>query len=127
MREGVAFVAPHATDLLLVTLDKTERDFSPSTMYRDYPISPRLFHWESQSTTSERSAMGQRYINHAARGSHVLLFVRERKRSRQGPVPYLLAGPARYRSHEGERPMAVTWELEHELPPELFELARAVV
>jgi hypothetical protein len=54
LREGVVFVAPHQTDVLLVTVDTTERDLSPSTMYRDDPMSPRLFHWESQSTASER-------------------------------------------------------------------------
>ena len=31
---------------------KTERDFSPTTMYRDYALSPELFHWESQNATS---------------------------------------------------------------------------
>ena len=40
-----------------------------STMYRDYAISPDLFHWESQSTTSVDSPTGQRYLNHRARGS----------------------------------------------------------
>lgn len=29
-------------------------------------------------------------------------------------------GPARYRGHVGERPMAITWELEHLLPGDLY-------
>ena len=29
-------------------------------------------------------------------------------------------GPATYRSHKGERPMAITWELEVPLPGDLF-------
>jgi hypothetical protein len=29
-------------------------------------------------------------------------------------------GPARYESHEGERPIAITWKLEQRLPADLF-------
>ena len=46
-------------------------------MYQDYPISPTLFHWESQSPTSVASKTGQRYANGT---SHVLLFVREEQK-----------------------------------------------
>ena len=48
-------------------------------MYKDYSINESLFHWQSQSTTAENSATGQRYIHHRAKGSRVLLFVREFK------------------------------------------------
>ena len=34
-----------------IYLDKSEKDYSPTTMYDDYPISPTLFHWQSQSFT----------------------------------------------------------------------------
>jgi hypothetical protein len=61
----------------MVTLSKSEKRFSPSTRYRDYPISPELFHWESQSVTSASSPTGQRYINQTRDGTNVLLFVRE--------------------------------------------------
>jgi hypothetical protein len=37
---------------LLITYQKTEREFSPSTMYADYPISRELLHWESQSNAA---------------------------------------------------------------------------
>jgi sulfur-oxidizing protein SoxA len=37
-------------DLLFVTLKKTDAGFSPSTMYKDYAMSPSRFHWESQNT-----------------------------------------------------------------------------
>jgi hypothetical protein len=42
-----------ATDLLFITLRKSEALFSPSTRYRDLALGPPLFHWESQSTTTE--------------------------------------------------------------------------
>ena len=67
------------SELFFVTLEKSERDYSPSTLYRDYAISPLLFHWESQSGTTQASPTGQRYIHHRERGGHILLFVRTRQ------------------------------------------------
>jgi hypothetical protein len=78
-----------ATDLLFITLRKSEALFSPSTRYRDLALGPALFHWESQSTTTAASPTGQRYIHHASRGSRVLLFVREQRKQdgRPGAPP----------------------------------------
>jgi hypothetical protein len=59
---------------------KAKPSSPPSTRYRDLALGPALFHWESQSTTTASSATGQRYIHHAARGSRVLLFVREHRK-----------------------------------------------
>ena len=110
----------------MVTLKKTEREFSPTTMYRDYAISPELFHWESQNTTSLGSPTGRRYLDHRARSSDVLLFVRETSDDDLGGAPYLCAGAARYRSHQGERPIAVTWQLDRPMPGETFRAAAVV-
>ena len=41
---GVLWDGPTRTDLLFVTLEKSDADFSPTTRYADYPISPTLFH-----------------------------------------------------------------------------------
>ena len=49
---GVLWNEATQTDLLFVTLEKSNRDYSPSTRYADYPISPTLFHWESQNSAS---------------------------------------------------------------------------
>jgi hypothetical protein len=51
-REGVLWHQPSNTDLLFITLRKSEALFSPSTRYRDLALGPGLFHWESQSTTT---------------------------------------------------------------------------
>jgi len=111
-REGVLWSEPLHTDAFFVTLHKSEEDYSPSTMYRDYFISPTLFHWESQSTTTATSRTGQRYINHEAMGTNILLFSRDHKTTVFGSgAPYRFFGPLTYRSHEGERPMAMTWDL----------------
>ena len=120
VRQGVAYSAERNIDTLFITLRKSEADFSPTTMYRDYPISPTLFHWESQSTTSVDSDTGRRYLTGR---STVLLFVREQQRNEFGTSPYLFLGPAEYVSHTGSRPIAVTWRLLHPMPTDFFHAA----
>ena len=118
---GVYWHQPTQCDLFFVTLTKSEKHYSPTTMYRDYPISPELFHWESQSATREASPTGQRYIRHAERVSRVLLFVRRTRTDERGQtMPYTLLGPVAYAGHQGERPMAITWRLRHPMPAEMF-------
>ncbi len=127
MREGVAWCPDINTDVLLITLKKTDTDYSPTTMYRDFALSTELFHWESQSTTSPESPTGQRYINHRREGTNVLLFVRETKTNSLGAAPYVFLGPADYVKHEGSRPIAVTWRLRRPMPMEIFLASRAAV
>lgn len=125
-QSGVLWVEEANTDALLVTLRKSEREYSPTTMYRDYAISADLFHWESQSTTSLASPTGQRYLNHRERGNHVVLFARQTKQTEWGtPSPYLCLGRADYVEHRGERPIAITWRLRHPIPPAVLEQAKA--
>ncbi|MER7504604.1 DUF3427 domain-containing protein [Nonomuraea pusilla] len=124
MREGVAWSARARCDALLVTLQKNEKEFSPQTMYRDYALTSRLFHWESQNRTSATSATGRRYQNHVAEGSHVLLFTRERKKNESGhPEAFVFHGMVRYVEHRGERPMGITWRLDEDMPADLFRRA----
>ena len=127
MREGVAWCPSVNADAFLITLKKSDRDYSPTTMYRDFALSPDLFHWESQSTTSSASPTGQRYIHHRERGSHILLFVREAKTNALGASPYIFLGPADYVSHEGDRPMAITWRLHQSMPTEVFQASTVAV
>jgi len=117
---GVVWSDGLRTDAFLVTLRKSEADFSPTTMYRDYPVSRSLFHWESQVGTSVASPTGQRYLTGA---STVLLFTRGEKRNELGTAPYLFLGPARYVQHRGERPIAITWRLEAPMPVDFFTSA----
>lgn len=125
IREGVKWVPELQTDILLVTLKKSEADYSPTTMYHDYALTDTLFHWESQSLTREGSPTGQRYINHESQGSNVVLFVRKAKNGETGTEPYTCLGNARYVKHSGEKPMQIIWELERPMPASLFEIARA--
>ncbi|MDF9717248.1 DUF3427 domain-containing protein [Nocardioides sp. ChNu-99] len=119
-REGVLYVRELDVDAFFVTLRKSEAAYSPTTMYRDYPIDPQHFHWESQSTTTLSSPTGQRYVNG---DSTVLLFVREESDGPFGTAPYLFLGKAEYVSHQGERPLAITWRLDQPMPAEFFHAA----
>lgn len=127
MVEGVAWCQAVNADALLITLKKSETDYSPTTMYRDFAISPTLFHWESQSKTAMASRPGQRYIYHRENGSHILLFVRAAKTNALGAAPYVFLGPADYVSHEGEKPMAITWRLHQPMPAEMFQASSVAV
>ena len=69
VREGVKWLPEKNIDVFFVTLNKADKDYSPTTMYNDYSINESLFHWQSQSTTAENSPTGQRYIHHKERGS----------------------------------------------------------
>jgi hypothetical protein len=126
-REGVLYDEATRSDLLFVTLEKSEKEYSATTRYDDYPISPTEFHWESQSVTRADSPTGRRYVNHEREGSHVLLFVRQRKKDGRGEtMPYRFLGPVSYVRHEGERPMRIVWRLRHAMPAELFQEAKVV-
>jgi hypothetical protein len=122
-REGVLYVPELNVDAFFVTLTKSEADYSPTTLYRDYPISPTLFHWESQSTTSAASTTGQRYLSGS---SNVLIFARQTKANEFGTAPYLFLGPATYVEHSGDRPIAITWRLAHSMPTDFFMAASVV-
>lgn len=127
VQSGAIWCKEVGADAFFITLKKTETDYSPTTMYRDFALSPELFHWESPSRTLEASKPGQRYVHHRENGSHVLLFVREAKQYALGTSPYVFLGPADYVSHEGEKPMAITWRLRRPMPTEVFMGARAAV
>ena len=127
-REGVLHLKPRKLDAFFVTLQKTENEYSPTTMYEDYLISHDQFHWQSQSNTSEQSPTGQRYIRHSEQGYTPLLFVRETKNLPSGiSAPYHFLGPCQYLSHSGSRPISIVWKLEYPVPTRLLRtMARQI-
>jgi superfamily II DNA or RNA helicase len=111
----------------LITFRKSEEDFSPTTQYRDYPVSRTELHWETQSGTSQTSPTGQNHLHFRERGYTILFFVRLEKRVEDETAPFIFLGQAkRLISAQGDRPIAIVWELEHAMPASLFEEARAV-
>lgn len=109
-------------ELLFVTLDKSGRGFSPPTRYRDYAISPDRFHWETQNVASVSRPSGQRYVESPGNGWSFFLFVRTDPKA-----AYAFLGPVTYHSHTGDRPIAITWRLEHAMPAVLFEAYATLV
>ena len=122
-REGVKYFDDKLTDIFLINLNKSEKDFSPSTMYEDYAINAHLFHWESQSQDREASTKIQRYIHHKETDNHISLFVREYKRIGTYTAPYTFLGDADYVSHENEKPVSFVWRLHAAIPAELLPKA----
>ena len=129
VREGVKWLPDQKLDVFFVTLNKADKDYSPTTMYNDYSINDTLFHWQSQSTTSDSSPTGQRYIHHREKGSKILLFVREFKKDKitGGVEPYTYLGTANYIKHEDSRPMNITWKLDHPIPAKFLKKTNKLV
>ena len=116
LREGVLYIDELKTDVFLITLNKVEKHFSPSTMYEDYAINDELFNWQSQSRTSDESPTGVRYINHRNTNNKILLFVRENSKEEGITSPYIYLGQADIVSHRGSKPITIVWKLKNKLP-----------
>lgn len=116
LREGAKYLENKKTDLLFITLNKSDKDYSPTTMYNDYSQTDTLFHWQSQSTITPQSRTGQRYINHRKEKSNIMLFVREYKNTKLGAMPYTFLGLADFVSYEGSKPMNIIWKLRKPIP-----------
>lgn len=129
VREGVKYLEDKKIDILFVTLNKSDKDYSPTTMYKDYSINDTLFHWQSQSTTSETHSTGQRYINHKAQGHKILLFVREAKKDAILGLAsgYTYLGTADYVYHEGSKPMNITWKLHKAIPAKFLKKTNKLI
>lgn len=124
IREGVKYLDPansdtvtKPTDIFLVTLNKSQKEFSDTTLYEDYSIDRHLFHWQSQSTITPESKTGQRYLSQRETGGIVLLFVRSAKQDAyRNAMAYTFLGTAKIVSHEGSQPISIIYRLDHPIP-----------
>lgn len=127
-REGVRYEEALNLDIFFVTLVKDEDNFSETTSYKDYPVSPELFHWESQSATAVDSPTGQRYIHHEDLGSSIILAVRNTTTNGVGTAQaFTLLGEVDYVRHQSEKPIQFEWKLQRRMPTQLYTQGRAVV
>lgn len=115
---GVIHLRNLKTYLLLITFQKSEKDYSPTTMYRDYVISRDLIHWETQASTASDQPTGQNFICQRENGYTILLFTRPEKKISGIAAPYSYLGPGHYVDHQGNRPIGITWKLRHQMPVE---------
>jgi superfamily II DNA or RNA helicase/HKD family nuclease len=123
-QEGVLYVEDRNMDVFFVTLVKSEKDYSPTTMYQDYAVNERVFHWQSQSRTTVDSPTGRRYINQGKTRHPVLFFVREKKRNENGvTMPFTCVGLADYKSHRGSAPISMEWTMREPLPAFVLDVA----
>ena len=118
---GVFHFPEVKTYVLLLTFQKTEKEFSPSTMYADYPISRELLHWESQANTAQHHSDGQNLIHHVEKGYTILVFARDQKKRNSTSVPFTYLGAVEMVSYEDERPIKMVWRLRYPMPVEMFE------
>lgn len=121
-REGVAFNKELNTELLFINLVKSEENYSPTTMYDDYAINEKLFHWQSQNSAGPKTSKGLSYINHQKKEKRILLFVREKNKDEYGnTMGYVFIGEGNLKEYSGEKPMNIKWELNEPMPHYLWK------
>jgi superfamily II DNA or RNA helicase len=123
-REGVFVLKDQNIELLFVTLDKNQKQFSPTTMYHDYAINEHLFHWQSQNSARPDKGRGLEYIQHQKLGKRLFLFVREQTKDEYGrTMGFVNYGEVEYVSHTGSQPMSITWQLTAPMPNFMWQQA----
>ena len=128
-REGILDIKSSNTQLLFVTLNKCEKQFSATTMYHDYAISPTLFHWQTQNNAKPQSGRGLGYTQQKESRKTFILFVREQAQDENGrTMGFINFGPIDFMKYEGSQPMNITWKLQHPMPTFLWnETAKLAV
>jgi hypothetical protein len=111
---GVLPLVERKTELLFVTLDKSE-GYHKGISYQDYAVSVDTFHWQTQNSAGPDTPNGRRYLESSTNGWNFQLFVRPRKTD-----AYRSCGRVKLFSTEGNRPMSIVWKLETPLPARLF-------
>jgi len=121
-REGVALNKELNAEALFVTLKKSEKEYSPTTLYDDYAISESLFHWQSQNRASPDNASGRSYIKQNELGRKILIFVREQNEDEFGnTMSYVFLGDADFVQTSGAKPMNVEWKLREPMPAYIWK------
>jgi hypothetical protein len=120
--EGVALNKEKNTELLFITLNKSETDYSPTTLYDDFAISDKIFHWQSQNAARPDNGKGLSYINQEENEKIILLFVREQNEDEyKNTMSYVFLGDAKYVEHAGAKPMNIKWELREPMPAYIWK------
>ncbi|AWB66935.1 DUF3427 domain-containing protein [Saccharobesus litoralis] len=122
--EGIYNIKQHNIELMFVTLNKNDKQFSPTTMYHDYAINADLFHWQSQNSARPDLGKGLEYVTHKERGKRLFLFVREHTYDEhRRTMGFVNFGEVEYVSHSGSQPMNITWKLRNTMPAFMWKQA----
>ena len=101
---GVFNIEELNTELLFVTLNKSDKDFSAETMYNDYVVSEYEFHWESQNTDSHKGK-GARFVKQKENGKNSCsLCVRTKRTVLATPVPSSASASSTISAQKATRP-----------------------
>ncbi|TAJ09205.1 DUF3427 domain-containing protein [Marinilabiliaceae bacterium JC017] len=121
-REGVQELKDKNTELLFITLNKSEKNYSPTTFYDDFAISDTIFHWQSQNSAHPKKGRGKSYVEHQKLNKRILLFVREANKDQYGnTMGFVFLGEGNLIDFEGKKPMNIRWKLEEPMPPYIWK------
>ena len=124
---GTLYNHDNKLSMVMVTTNKADKEYSPSTLYQDYGINENQFHWQSKNDVRIESKEGQRFIHQKDNGWKFLLFVRDSKKDAFGNSNcYYCLGLMDYDKSEGECPMNITWNMQNKIPGFILEKAQAI-
>ena len=69
--------------MVFVTLNKSDKEYSPSTLYEDYAISQEQFHWQSMNKVRRDSKEGRLYFSKKALAKAEISSFRSRCQTRR--------------------------------------------
>ncbi|PLS18708.1 DUF3427 domain-containing protein [Bacillus sp. M6-12] len=104
---------------LYIDLHK-EADVEERLAYKDEIKDTRHFQWQTPHTTAQHTNTGQNIIYNEARDINLHLFIRKYKVIDGKNEPFIYIGKGHSISFEGNKPITVQMELEHELPYNLY-------
>jgi superfamily II DNA or RNA helicase len=117
---GVFNIEELNTELFFVTLNKSDKDFSATTMYDDHVVCESKFHWKSQNTDSHQGR-GRRFVEQRSNGKKFILFVREYKKDGYGNTcPFICFGLVDYIESRDDKPMSIDWRMHHPILPQFL-------
>ncbi|MGL6104560.1 DUF3427 domain-containing protein, partial [Romboutsia sp.] len=104
---------------LFIDLHK-EEGIDERINYKDKFISERYFQWQSPNATKQDSDRGKNIIFNKDRGVSLHLFVRKYRELDGKSEPYVYIGKGDTVDFEGEKPITIKLELEHEVPVSIY-------
>jgi len=108
---GVLNVKQENREVIFVTIEKNENEFSPLTMYKDQFLNRSQLHWEGPHNR------GEKYARDLESRDEILVFARKNKSTNN----YYFIGSVLPQGFTGTNPIQTTFDLQNELPKSIFE------
>ncbi|MCL7748772.1 DEAD/DEAH box helicase [Halalkalibacter alkaliphilus] len=104
---------------LFIDLQK-EEDIKESINYKDKFIDQNFFQWQTPNSTKQDSDRGRNIILNQERGINLHLFVRKYREIDGKVEPYIYIGKGNTVEYKGDKPITVKFELETEVPANVY-------